>query len=82
MTNFAFDVTVAVSPANRNKEKGKLPSEADTASIFLKLRVIEALLDRDGPRPRIVYRIIVVGVSRSDFIIEVDHYTVDWLMRN
>ena len=77
MTNFAFDVTVEVSPENRNKETGKLPSEADTAGILLKLRVIEALLDRDGPSPRIVYRIIVVGVSRNDLINLVDHNTVD-----
>jgi hypothetical protein len=64
------------------RRRGEIPSEAYTTSILLKLRVIEALLDRDGASPRIVYNIMVIGVGRKDFISLVDHYTVDWQMRN
>jgi len=53
-----------------------VPGEADAAGIFLKLGIIEALLDRDCSRPRgVPYFIATVAVGRNDLISLIDHST-------
>jgi hypothetical protein len=59
------------------RRRGEIPNEAYTASILLKFGVIEALLDRDDPSPRIVDRLTCIWGIGHDLISRIDHYSVD-----